>query len=128
MVAELENVHSPVDGVINHDAELSNGQLAEALLKSRRQRDAIFEAHCDGLGEPAWDSLLLLYAEKAKGRHAVSVDELLAVTCAPAEIARPYIAWLASHHLAAREGGNVALTDRGQALMSAYLDRERGDR
>lgn len=41
-------------------------------------------------------------------------------------IARPYIAWLVSHQLATREGGNVALTDRGQALMGAYLERERG--
>lgn len=125
MVAEMNNNDAPADRQVDQDQSLPNGLVAEALLRSRRLRDEIFQGHTDGFGEPAWDSMLLLYAEKARGRPAVSVEELLAVTCAPAEIANPYIAWLTSHQLAQREGGDVALTDRGQALMSSYLDQQR---
>ncbi|MEG8051459.1 hypothetical protein QP178_16890 [Sphingomonas aurantiaca] len=121
----MDNNKVPADGQFDHDRALPNGLVAEALLRSRRLRDEIFVGHTDGFGEPAWDSMLLLYAEKARGRPAVSVEELLAVTCAPAEIAHPYIAWLTSHQLAEREGGNVALTARGEALMSSYLDKQR---
>jgi len=124
MVAEMNNNDAPADRQVDHDQSLPNGLVAEALLRSRRLRDEIFQGHTDGFGEPAWDSMLLLYAEKARGRPAVSVEELLAVTCAPAEIANPYIAWLTSHQLAERDGSNIALTDRGQALMSSYLCRE----
>ncbi len=125
MVAEMNNNDAPADRQVDHDQSLPNGLVAEALLRSRRLRDEIFQGHTDGFGEPAWDSMLLLYAAKARGRPAVSVEELLAVTCAPAEIANPYIAWLTSHQLVQREGGDVALTDRGQALMSSYLEQQR---
>jgi len=125
MVAEMNNNDAPADRQVDHDQSLPNGLVAEALLRSRRLRDEIFQGHTDGFGEPAWDSMLLLYAAKARGRPAVSVEELLAVTCAPAEIANPYIAWLTSHQLVQREGGEVALTDRGQALMSSYLEQQR---
>lgn len=129
MVVHMDNNNVPADQQVDHDQSLSNGLVAEALLRSRRLRDEVFEGHTDGFGEPAWDSMLLLYAEKARGRPAVSVDQLLAITTAPAEIARPYIAWLASHQLAEREGGDMALTDRGQALMTSYLAQQaRADR
>ncbi|MEG8025071.1 hypothetical protein QP162_12730 [Sphingomonas aurantiaca] len=121
----MNNNDAPADRQVDHDQSLPNGLVAEALLRSRRLRDEIFQGHTDGFGEPAWDSMLLLYAAKARGRPAVSVEELLAVTCAPAEIANPYIAWLTSHRLVQREGGDVALTDRGQALMSSYLEQQR---
>ncbi|MES3108568.1 hypothetical protein [Sphingomonas aurantiaca] len=121
----MNNNDAPADRQVDHDQSLPNGLVAEALLRSRRLRDEIFQGHTDGFGEPAWDSMLLLYAAKARGRPAVSVEELLAVTCAPAEIANPYIAWLTSHQLVQREGGDVALTDRGQALMSSYLEQQR---
>ena len=125
MVAEMNNNDAPADRQVDHDQSLPNGLVAEALLRSRQLRDEIFEGHTDGFGERAWDSMLLLYAEKARGRPTVSIEDLIAVTCAPAEIARPYITWLTSHQLAEREGGGIALTDRGQALMSSYLAQQR---
>ncbi len=127
MVKHMPSTHSGPAHLFDPDELRSSGLLAEALLASRRLRDLVFANHVDGFGEPAWDTLLLLYAEMAKGRVAVSTGELLAAAAAtaPEEIARPYIAWLASHHLVARQDDTVALTPRGQSLMFEYLGRVR---
>ena len=124
MVVHMDNTHSEPGHRIGSDELRPSGSLAEALLASRRLRDSIFVGHVDGFGEPAWDTLLLLFAEMAKGRMSVSTGELLAATSAPEEIARPYIAWLASHGLVSRQDETVALTEQGQRLMTAYLERE----
>lgn len=124
MVVHMENTHSGLDDPAGGENLRSTGLRAEALLASRRLRDTVFVGHVDGFGEPAWDMLLTLFAEKAKGRPTVTTGELLAATATPEEIARVFIAWLASHRLVTREGDAVAMTERGQGLMTAYLDRE----
>lgn len=125
MVVHMDHTYSGPDYRVGADELGPSGLLAETLLASRRIRDSIFAGHIDGFGEPAWDTLLLLFAELAKGRIMIPTDELLAATTTAEEIARPYIAWLASHDLVKRLDDAVALTERGRGLMSAYLEHER---
>ncbi|WP_294292652.1 hypothetical protein [uncultured Sphingomonas sp.] len=103
-------------------------RLAAKIFADRRKRDELFGRYSAGLGEPAWDMLLLLYADDAAG--AVMRAGPLVAACGQApEIVLPYLGWLKSQRLVDLQGlGEIAdapvtLLDQGRGLMDAYLER-----
>ncbi len=117
-MANLRVVETGIDaGVARYGAQ------AAAVLASRRLRNEVFATFVDGFGEPAWDMLLYLFVEAAKGRTLVPADELVEATPNDGEIVRVYIKWLASKSLT--EGAdNVCLAPSGRDLIIDYLRRE----
>lgn len=101
--------------------ERAAGLTAE-LLHRRRARDAVFEGYEAGFGEPAWDTLLLLYGAHARGEGAVSIGDVVEETHKSERMATAYVGWLETQDLARRTGDCVALTDRGRELMTRYLE------
>lgn len=107
-------------------------RMAAAIYADRRDRDLLFAGYGDGLGEPAWDMLLMLYMRDAVGLP-VTAGDLVAATGRPAELAWPFLGWLKSQNLIALAGigreadDAVTLQDEGRALMDAYLDRRGGE-
>ena len=103
-------------------------RMAAAIYADRRDRDLLFAGYGDGLGEPAWDMLLLLYVRDAAGLP-VTAGELVAATGRPHNLSWPFLGWLKSQDLIALAGIGkdaddvVTLQDRGRALMDVYLDR-----
>lgn len=106
--------------------------MAAAIYADRRDRDLLFAGYGEGLGEPAWDMLLMLYMRDAVGLP-VTAGDLVAATGRPAELAWPFLGWLKSQDLIALVGIGkdpddvVTLQDEGRALMDAYLDRRGGE-
>lgn len=102
---------------------------AERLLRGRQARRGVFGVVADGFGEPAWDILLRLYVEEARGRTVRSID---LVDCAldGLDIVETYLKFLASHRTVRFEGEGTdqraALTDHGRDLMARYF-QSRGE-
>lgn len=91
---------------------------AELLYTSRRTRDKVFGADCEGFGEPGWDMLLALAA----------FGPMVAVNLfhhAAGPNPGTYLNWLVSRELVARtERDTVEIAERGRALLVQYLDHE----
>jgi DNA-binding MarR family transcriptional regulator len=99
--------------------------LARTVLLARRRRNKVFNKSM--FGEPAWDMLLILYADMAEGPHH-SVSRLSALSGAPPTTALRWLDYLEKERLVVREPNPtdrrsdfVELTDKGQATMERYL-------
>lgn len=102
-----------------------HGAAAARLFDARRLRNAIFGVESDGFGEPGWDMLLALTILDAKGLP-LSRETMLSSSAVPAAIAERFLQWLSSRALIAtsgQSGGDYVLTQRGRALMAAYLEQ-----
>lgn len=108
-----------MDGVLGDEA--AAGRTASQLLDARRARDAVFDGYGDGFGEPAWDTLLLLFCAHAEGQGLVPIADVVAETNSPEQIAKAYIRWLETQDLVAVNGTDVVLTVRATGLMMKYL-------
>ncbi len=91
---------------------------AAALLRERRERDAVFGAYRDGFGEPAWEILLVLAAGEDRN---VLPQDVMAGVHATAETADIYLRWAMSQDLVVRDGDHVRMSERAAALMTIYL-------
>lgn len=102
-------------------------QDAERLLHDRAVRRDIFGVVADGFGEPAWEILLRLYVEEARG-HELRARDLTDVADDPINVVEIYLNFLASHRTVRLEGTGseqrVTFTDRGRELMERYLQKE----
>lgn len=102
------------------------GMVARSLFNQRRVRDALFGEHVEGLGEPAWDMLLMLAAGEGAG-IPITRDALITAGQVPDGVAELHLEWLVERKLAvltpATNADTVAvvLGERGRAVMLACL-------
>jgi DNA-binding MarR family transcriptional regulator len=99
--------------------------LADSEYRARRDRDELFSG--DLFGEPAWDMLLDLYVNRARGRR-VSVTSLCIASSRPPTTALRWITLLLQHGLVFRHDSSadqrvsyIELTAQGAALMNKFL-------
>jgi DNA-binding MarR family transcriptional regulator len=99
--------------------------MAQSLLRLRRLRSRHFDD--DLFREPAWDLLLDLFVQKARGRR-VSITSACQAAYVPEATALRFIAWLKARGLIERtkdEGDRrrsfLTLSARGLAAMTGYL-------
>jgi DNA-binding MarR family transcriptional regulator len=99
--------------------------IAESEYRARRHRDKLFRG--DLFGEPAWDMLLDLYLNRARGRR-VSVTSLCIASCRPPTTALRWLTVLEQADLVSRHESPsdhrvsyIDLTDEGAVLMSEFL-------
>jgi DNA-binding MarR family transcriptional regulator len=99
--------------------------LAENEYRARRHRDDVFGL--DLFGEPAWDMLLDLYVNRARGRR-ISVTSLCYASARPATTALRWIAEMQTSGLVTRvtsasdsRVSYVELTISGLELLTGYL-------
>ena len=111
-----------MDGVLGDGA--AAGRKASQLLDARRARDAVFDGYGDGFGEPAWDTLLLLFCALARGQGAVPVADVVAETNSPERTSMAYLGWLETQDLVVVNGTGVGLAARATSLMMKYLKGE----
>ncbi len=111
-----------MDGTAGDEA--AAGRAASQLLEARRARDVVFHGYGDGFGEPAWDTLLLLFCAQAKGQAAVPAADIIAETNMPEQTTTIYLKWLQTQDLVIIAGDEVQLTTRARGLMLEYLKGE----
>lgn len=106
----------------------ARADLAARLYGARRERDTVFAAYLDGLGEPMWDMMLALYVTDCGGQ-SIGIERLIGMTVGSKLVARRYLTWMESQRLV-RIGDDadatIALLETGRQLMDSYLDREAG--
>lgn len=95
---------------------------AREVWRDRRHRDKVFGNYIDGFGEPAWDMLLALFVAAGAGSPWTPIVDLLAAVPVPPDVARPYVTWLATQHLAKLHKDAAALAPKGQELLMTYLN------
>jgi DNA-binding MarR family transcriptional regulator len=101
--------------------------LARALYRARRVRDAVFEP---GLfGEPAWDILLTLYVAHLEGQR-ISIKCACLASAVPATTALRYIAAMTERGIVLRSRCDedarrtfLSLSDAAAASMRDMLDK-----
>lgn len=100
-------------------------ELAGRIYRARQVRASYLNSSL--LGEPVWDMLLTLYCHRARG-ELLSVSGLCYSAGVPATTALRWSQLLEQKNLIVRtpdssdaRRAHLALSDHGQALMSAYL-------
>lgn len=97
---------------------------AEALRSSRQRRSLFFNANL--FGEPAWDMLLTLYIDEARGR-TTSIASACLNAAVPVSTGTRWVAILEAQGLIQRSNaddaafGTMTLTREGHSRMESYL-------
>ena len=105
--------------IIDDQAARSNYDLARAMYRERRAREAAFGCGLELFGEPAWDMLLDLYIAQAEGKR-VAVSSACIAAVVPATTA---LRWIAS---LTRRGFVVESDDASDGRRSFLRLSEKG--
>ena len=98
---------------------------AEALRSSRQRRSLFFNANL--FGEPAWDMLLTLYIDEARGR-TTSIASACLNAAVPVSTGTRWVAILEAQglierlHAGATASDELTLTREGHSRIEGYLN------
>lgn len=106
--------------------ERQNQAAAQRLFEIRRRRSQ--HLHAELLGEPGWDMLLMLYANRESGKPLIAKDLALGSEM-PGTTALRWQTALEQHGLIERTSRptdgrvtEIRLTDIGAAVLDGYFD------